>query len=128
MNLFNSSPKPHFVSSFLLSSKASVRLSTVSTPDSHQIPDLHESDLAFILGLSAFGIDYGFISGVVALPQFRNYFGIPASESGGRWGIIVASIYIGNFVAFAFVWLSDIIGRRGVTFLGSVMAIIGAII
>jgi MFS family permease len=62
------------------------------------------------------------------LPQFRTYFGIPASESGGRWGIIVASIYIGNFVASAFVWLSDIIGRRGVTFLGSVITIIGAII
>ena len=84
--------------------------------------------LTSTLGLSAFGIDYGVISGVVALPQFRSYFGIPASENGGRWGIIVASIYIGNFVASAFVWLSDIIGRRGVTFLGSVITIIGAII
>lgn len=78
--------------------------------------------------MSAFGIDYGVISGVVALPQFRAYFGIPDSENGSRWGIIVASIYIGNFVASAFVWLSDVIGRRGVTFLGSVITIIGAII
>ena len=62
------------------------------------------------------------------MPQFRAYFGIPASENGGRWGIIVASIYIGNFVASAFVWLSDIIGRRGVTFLGSAITILGAII
>jgi MFS family permease len=127
-NLSVSSPKPHSVSSSLLSSKASVRLSAVSTQDSHYISDLHESDLTSTLGLSAFGIDYGVISGVVALPQFRAYFGIPASENGGRWGIIVASIYIGNFVASAFVWLSDIIGRRGVTFLGSVITIIGAII
>ena len=81
-----------------------------------------------IIGLSAFGIDYGVISGVVALPQFRTKFGIPVSESGSRWGIIVAAIYIGNFVASAFVWLSDVIGRRGVTFLGSFITLVGAII
>ena len=79
-------------------------------------------------GLSAFGIDYGVISGVVALPEFRQKFGIPAAENGSRWGIIVASIYIGNFVASAFVWLSDVIGRRGVTFLGSIVTLIGAIV
>ena len=68
------------------------------------------------------------ISGVVALPEFRERFGIPESASGSRWGIIVAAIYIGNFVASAFVWLSDVIGRRGVTFLGSFITIIGGII
>jgi MFS family permease len=78
--------------------------------------------------LCSFGIDYGVISGVVAVPQFREFFGIPDSQSGSRWGIIVASIYIGNFIGSLFVWTSDVIGRRGVTFVGSFITIIGAII
>lgn len=77
-------------------------------------------------GLSAFGIDYGVISGVVALPQFRKYFDV--SESGSKFGVIVAAIYIGNFVASLFVWLSDIIGRRGVIFMGSIITLMGGII
>ena len=76
--------------------------------------------------MSAFGIDYGIISGVVALPQFREYFDV--AESGSKFGVIVASIYIGNFVASMFVWLADLIGRRGVTLLGSIITIIGGII
>jgi MFS family permease len=76
--------------------------------------------------LSAFGIDYGIISGVVALPQFRSFFNL--QESGSKFGVIVAAIYIGNFVASAFVWTSDLIGRRGVTFAGSVLTILGGVI
>ena len=64
----------------------------------------------------------------MALPDFRTKFGIPDSASGSKWGLIVASIYIGNFVASAFVWLSDVIGRRGVTLLGSIITVIGAVI
>lgn len=77
-------------------------------------------------GLSAFGIDYGVISGVVALPQFRSFFDL--QESGSKFGVIVAAIYIGNFVASFFVWTSDLIGRRGVTFLGCILTILGGII
>ena len=79
-----------------------------------------------ILGLSAFGIDYGIISGIVTLPQFQQFFNL--QESGSKFGVIVAAIYIGNFVASLFVWLSDLIGRRGVTFLGSLLTILGGII
>ena len=63
---------------------------------------------------------------MVTLERFRNYFDV--ETSGGRFGIIVAAIYIGNFVASAFVWSSDLIGRRGVVFIGSVITIIGGII
>ena len=66
------------------------------------------------------------MSGIIALPQFRDKFDL--QESGSKYGIIVAAIYIGNFVASAFVWTSDIIGRRGVTFIGSLVTLIGGII
>ena len=66
------------------------------------------------------------MSGVIALPQFRDFFNL--QESGSKYGVIVAAIYIGNFVASAFVWTADIIGRRGVTFAGSILTIVGGII
>ena len=79
----------------------------------------------FAAGLSAFGIDYG-TSGIVALDDFRNYFDV--GVNGSRWGIIVAAIYIGNFVASLFVWTGDLIGRRGVVFVGCLVTILGGIL
>ena len=63
---------------------------------------------------------------MVALERFQDYFNV--GTSGGRFGIIVAAIYIGNFVASAFVWSSDLIGRRGVVFIGSAITILGGVI
>ena len=65
-------------------------------------------------------------SGLAALPAFRNFFNV--GTSGGGIGIIVAAMSIGNAAASLFQFLSDIIGRRGVTFLGNAIMLIGAVL
>ena len=62
----------------------------------------------------------------MALDQFRGYFDVDVS--GSRWGIVVAAIYIGNFVASLFVWTGDLIGRRGVVFVGCLITILGGVL
>lgn len=61
-----------------------------------------------------------------SLPAFRDYFHVGTSGSG--IAIIIAGMSIGNAVASIFQWLSDLIGRRGVTCLGNSILIIGCVL
>lgn len=65
-------------------------------------------------------------SGLSALPAFRDYFGV--GTSGAGIGLIVAGMSIGNACASLFQFLSDIIGRRGVTFLGNAFMLLGCVL
>lgn len=65
-------------------------------------------------------------SGLAALPAFRNTFHVGTSGSG--IGVIVSALSIGSAAGALFQWLSDVIGRRGVTFLGNVIMIVGVVL
>ena len=78
------------------------------------------------VGTTAYAVDASVTSGLSALPAFRNNFHVGTSGSG--IAIIVAAMAIGNAAASLFQWLSDIIGRRGVTCLGNAIMVIGSIL
>ncbi|KFZ00549.1 hypothetical protein V500_01028 [Pseudogymnoascus sp. VKM F-4518 (FW-2643)] len=78
------------------------------------------------LSVAAFAIDGSSIGGITALPAFRSYFHV--GTSGGALGIINAAMSIGNVVASPFQWLSDLIGRRGTSFLGNVILVLSGVL
>ncbi|KAH6661705.1 general substrate transporter [Halenospora varia] len=78
------------------------------------------------LSVAAFAIDGSSIGGITALPAFRSYFHV--GTSGAALGIINAAMSIGNICASPFQWLSDLIGRRGVSFIGNVILILSGIL
>ncbi|KAL2837937.1 hypothetical protein BJY01DRAFT_251168 [Aspergillus pseudoustus] len=78
------------------------------------------------LSCAAFAIDGNVIGSIDALPAFRSYFDV--GTSGGRLGIILAAMSIGNDVASPFQWLSDWIGRRGTTLLGNSILVVACVI
>ncbi|TVY26879.1 Lactose permease [Lachnellula hyalina] len=78
------------------------------------------------LSVAAFAIDGSSIGGITALPAFRSHFNV--GTSGAALGIINAAMSIGNVVASPFQWLSDLVGRRGVSFAGNVILILSGII
>lgn len=77
-------------------------------------------------GVAAFAVDGNVIGGTSALPAFQHYFNV--STSGAGIGIINAAMSIGNAVASPFQWLSDLIGRRGVAFLGNAILLLGCVL
>lgn len=60
------------------------------------------------------------------METFRDYY--HTKTSGGEWGFIIAVYSIGNIVASCFQWGGDIIGRRGIAFVGAVLLAIGCAI
>lgn len=71
-------------------------------------------------------MDGSIIGSMASLPAFREYFHVGTSGSG--IAIIIAAMSIGNVVASIFQWISDLIGRRGVTCLGNSIIVIGCVI
>lgn len=63
---------------------------------------------------------------MAAMPAFRDYYG--TETTGAKWGIIVAIYSIGNLVASYFLWTGDLIGRRGIAFVGAVVLTIGCVL
>jgi hypothetical protein len=61
-----------------------------------------------------------------ALPAFREHFNV--GTSGGAIALVLAGMSIGNIFASLFQWLSDLIGRRGVTFLGNFILVISCVL
>ncbi|WAO91373.1 MFS domain-containing protein [Fusarium falciforme] len=76
--------------------------------------------------VAAFAIDGNIIGGMSALPAFREHFNV--STSGSAIALVFATMSIGNIVASLFQWLSDLIGRRGVTFIGNIILVISCIL
>lgn len=77
------------------------------------------------LSVAAFAIDGNIIGGMSALPAFREHFNVGTSGSG--IALILSAMSIGNIFASLFQWLSDLIGRRGVTFLGNAILTVSCV-
>ncbi|RFU23634.1 hypothetical protein B7463_g12704, partial [Scytalidium lignicola] len=97
--------------------------------------------IAFLAGLDffLFGYDQGVMGGLLTLPSFVKTFpeidlvntqGLSGSQLNHRstiQGISVSSYNVGCFFgAVATIWLSDILGRRKMIFIGSAIMVIGA--
>lgn len=78
------------------------------------------------LSVAAFAIDGSIIGSMSALPAFREHFQVGTSGSG--IALILSAMSIGNIFASLFQWLSDLIGRRGVTFLGNAILTVSCVL
>ncbi|RKU49550.1 hypothetical protein DL546_009175 [Coniochaeta pulveracea] len=75
---------------------------------------------------AGFGVDWGVIGGINSMPLWHSYFGF--GNSGSTLGTINALMMIGSFCGAPFLGLSDVLGRRGVNFLGNAIVIVGALL
>lgn len=75
---------------------------------------------------AGFGIDWGVIGGISALKPWHNYFGF--GTSGGTYGLINALMSIGTVCGAPFMAFADVIGRRGINFVGNAIVILAAIL
>lgn len=86
--------------------------------------------LCLIMGVMAanqagYGVDWGVIGGINAFPALHSYFGF--GSSGGVVGTITALMSVGTIAGAPFLSLADVIGRRGINFIGNVIVIVAAI-
>ncbi|KAG7053081.1 sugar transporter [Colletotrichum scovillei] len=74
---------------------------------------------------AGFGIDWGVISGINSNDRWHDFYGF------GNAGVIISTInalmQIGGFLGAPFLSCADVLGRRGVNFLGNALVIIAAI-
>ncbi|KAJ9137145.1 Sugar transporter [Pleurostoma richardsiae] len=73
---------------------------------------------------AGYGVDWGVISGINSMDRWHTFFGF--GNSGAILGTINGLMTIGNFVGAPFLALGDVIGRRGVNFLGNFIVIVAA--
>lgn len=71
-------------------------------------------------------MDWGVISGINSYDTFHDYFGFP--NSGVVIGTINGLMTIGNFMGAPFLALGDVIGRRGINFVGNAIVIVAALV
>ncbi|GAM38447.1 hypothetical protein TCE0_033r09176 [Talaromyces pinophilus] len=83
--------------------------------------------IMFVQGCNqaGYGIDWGVIGGINAFPALHSYFGF--GTSGGVVGTITALMSVGNIAGAPFLSLADVIGRRGINFIGNLIVIAAAI-
>jgi MFS family permease len=83
--------------------------------------------IMFIHGCNqaGFGIDWGVISGINAMPEWHTYLGF--GSSGGTYGLINALMQIGTVCGAPFMALSDVVGRRGINFAGNAIVIFASL-
>ncbi|KAH8898367.1 general substrate transporter [Thozetella sp. PMI_491] len=74
---------------------------------------------------AGYGIDWAVIGNINSFPAWHAYFGF--ESSGPIIGTINALMQIGTFVGAPFLALSDVIGRRGINFLGNAIVIVAAL-
>lgn len=83
--------------------------------------------IMFVQGCNqaGYGIDWGVIGGINAFPALHSYFGF--GTSGGVVGTITALMSVGNIAGAPFLSLADVIGRRGINFIGNLIVIAAAV-
>ncbi len=83
--------------------------------------------IMFVQGCNqaGYGIDWAVINGINSYAPWHEYFGF--GTSGATLGTINALMTIGNIVGAPFVSLADVIGRRGVNFLGNAIVLIASL-
>ncbi|KAJ2907248.1 sugar transporter [Zalerion maritima] len=83
--------------------------------------------IMFVMGcnMAGYGIDWGVISGINSMQRWHDYFGFPND------GVIIATINalmtIGGFCGAPFLALGDVIGRRGVNWVGNALVIVASL-
>ncbi|RAO71487.1 uncharacterized protein BHQ10_007499 [Talaromyces amestolkiae] len=84
--------------------------------------------IMFVQGCNqaGYGIDWGVIGGINAFPALHSYFGF--GTSGGVVGTITALMSVGNIAGAPFLSLADVIGRRGINFIGNLIVIAAAVL
>lgn len=83
--------------------------------------------IAPVTGGLAFGYDTGSMSGILAMPQFLEYFNYPSNfTQGGITASIQAGAFAGSLLTGAF--LADRLGRKGTILLGSALFTVGCAI
>lgn len=75
---------------------------------------------------AGYGIDWAVIGNVNSYQTWHDYFGF--GNSGPILGTINALMQIGTFCGAPFLALSDVIGRRGINFLGNAIVIVAALV
>ncbi|WQF76656.1 Putative major facilitator, sugar transporter, major facilitator superfamily [Colletotrichum destructivum] len=81
----------------------------------------------FVMGCNqaGYGVDWGVIGGINSNDRWHDYYGFPNA------GVIISTInalmQIGGFLGAPFLSCADILGRRGINFLGNFLVIIAAI-
>jgi MFS family permease len=75
---------------------------------------------------AGYGIDWGTISGINSFPAWHNYFGF--ANSGTTLATVNALMTIGNVCGAPFLSFADIIGRRGINFVGNAIVIVAALL
>ncbi|KAF9875385.1 hypothetical protein CkaCkLH20_07205 [Colletotrichum karsti] len=74
---------------------------------------------------AGYGVDWGVISSINSNPRWHDYYGFP--DAGPIIATINALMQIGSFIGAPFLSCADIVGRRGVNFIGNALVIIAAI-
>lgn len=75
---------------------------------------------------AGYGIDWGVIGNINSYDTWHKYFGF--GNSGSTLGVINALMQIGTLCGAPFLALADVIGRRGINFLGNAIVIVAALI
>jgi len=75
---------------------------------------------------AGYGIDWAVISGINNFDTWHSYLGFP--DAGVIYGTMNALMTIGAFVGSPFLGLADVIGRRGINFVGNFIVIIASIL
>lgn len=74
---------------------------------------------------AGYGIDWAVIGNINSYKTWHDYFGF--DNAGPVLGTINALMQIGTFCGAPFLALSDVIGRRGVNFLGNALVVVAAL-
>ncbi|KAI9051753.1 hypothetical protein LZ554_004793 [Drepanopeziza brunnea f. sp. 'monogermtubi'] len=84
--------------------------------------------LMLVMGCNqaGYGIDWTVIGGINAYPAWHDFFGF--DTSGTTFATINALMTIGTVCGAPFLALSDVIGRRGINFLGNFIVILAALL
>ncbi|KAF3938151.1 hypothetical protein ABW19_dt0200211 [Dactylella cylindrospora] len=74
---------------------------------------------------AGYGVDWGVIGAINSFPLWHEYYGF--GNSGPTYGVLNALMNIGNFCGSPMLAFGDIIGRRGVNFVGNALVCIASI-
>lgn len=82
--------------------------------------------IMFVMGCNqaGYGVDWGVIGGINSFQSWHDYYGFP--NDGPIMGTINGLMQIGIFIGSPFLTFSDVIGRRGVNFIGNLLTIVAA--
>ncbi|OJJ44279.1 hypothetical protein ASPZODRAFT_72091 [Penicilliopsis zonata CBS 506.65] len=76
--------------------------------------------------MAGYGVDWGIISGIDDFSTWHDYFGFPSS--GGTYGTLNALMSVGTIAGAPFMAFADVIGRRGINFVGNFLVLAAAIL